>query len=177
MEEGGSEGEDSGWETASEEDEEVAGQAQQLAAATARLALGGSRAARATRAAVAAAVRGDGSGAAEAEGTSGSGGEEEGEEGDWEEWDVRRSLFDNRMAASMEENLEYMFKQYGFYLPDAEYLVDPEGLLKYLGSKLQYGKVRCVGSGRAFVGNMPVVCLLWRTSSGGLRASGPLMDQ
>ena len=32
----------------------------------------------------------------------------------------------------MEANLEYMFKKFGFYFPDAEYLTDPEGLLKYL---------------------------------------------
>lgn len=50
----------------------------------------------------------------------------------WEEWDVRRSLFDNRQSASMEENLEYMFKNFGFYFPDSQYLSDPEGLLKYL---------------------------------------------
>ena len=50
----------------------------------------------------------------------------------WEEWDVRRSLFDNSLHPSMEANLEYMFKKFGFYFPDAEYLVDPEGLLKYL---------------------------------------------
>lgn len=50
----------------------------------------------------------------------------------WEEWDVRRSLFDNRLSGSMEENLEYMFKNFGFYFPDAQYLKDPEGLLQYL---------------------------------------------
>lgn len=31
-----------------------------------------------------------------------------------------------------EANLEYMWRKYGFYLPDAQYLADPEGLLKYL---------------------------------------------
>lgn len=45
---------------------------------------------------------------------------------------MRRSLFDNRLSASMEENLEYMFKNFGFYFPDSQYLSDPEGLLKYL---------------------------------------------
>ena len=53
---------------------------------------------------------------------------------DWEEWDVGRSLFDNHQSDSMEANLEYMFKKFGFYFPDAEYLTDPEGLLKYLVS-------------------------------------------
>lgn len=50
----------------------------------------------------------------------------------WEEWDLRRSLFDNHMSPSFEANLDYMFKNFGFYFPDAEYLKDPEGLLKYL---------------------------------------------
>ena len=50
----------------------------------------------------------------------------------WETWDVRRSLFDNHVSASFEANMEYMYKKFGFYFPDAHYLVDPEGLLKYL---------------------------------------------
>ncbi|GAB4817284.1 hypothetical protein N2152v2_004330 [Parachlorella kessleri] len=75
--------------------------------------------------------------------------EEEMQEGyeKWEEWDVRRSLLDNTLHPSMEANLEYMFKKFGFYFPDAEYLVDPEGLLKYLGAKLQYGHVPLYESG------------------------------
>lgn len=50
----------------------------------------------------------------------------------WEEWDVRRSLFDGHVADSMEANLEYMWKRFGFYFPEADLLTDPEGLLKYL---------------------------------------------
>lgn len=49
-----------------------------------------------------------------------------------QEWDVRRSLFDNQLSDSLEANLEYMWKLFGFYLPDAEFLTDPEGLVKYL---------------------------------------------
>ena len=45
---------------------------------------------------------------------------------------MRRSLFDNHVSASFEANMEHMYKKFGFYFPDAEYLVDPEGLLKYL---------------------------------------------
>ncbi len=51
---------------------------------------------------------------------------------DMEEWDVRRSLFDGHMSRSMEANLEYMWKNFGFYFPEADLLTDPEGLLKYL---------------------------------------------
>lgn len=52
----------------------------------------------------------------------------------WEEWDVCRSLFDNHVCKDMDANLTYMYKHFGFYLPDAEYLTNPEGLLKYLVS-------------------------------------------
>ena len=54
---------------------------------------------------------------------------------------MRRCLFDNHIASSFQKNLEYMYKHFGFALPDAEYLRDPEGLLRYLGAKLQYGNV------------------------------------
>lgn len=53
---------------------------------------------------------------------------------DEQEWDIRRSLFDNHMAPSMEANLEYMWKRFGFYFPEADLLSDPEGLLTYLVS-------------------------------------------
>ncbi|KAI8111762.1 hypothetical protein M9435_004261 [Picochlorum sp. BPE23] len=65
----------------------------------------------------------------------------------WEKWDVCRSLFDNHTSGTMEENLEYMWKTYGFYLPDSKYLKDPEGLLAYLGAKMQYGKLPLYESG------------------------------
>lgn len=68
-------------------------------------------------------------------------GEGEGEDEDWSDWDPCISFFDNKVSASMEENLRYMYRKFGFFLPDAEYLADPEGLIKYLGAKLSYGKV------------------------------------
>ena len=45
---------------------------------------------------------------------------------------MRRSLFDSHMSGSMEVNLEYMWKKFGFYFPEADLLSDPEGLLMYL---------------------------------------------
>lgn len=76
---------------------------------------------------------------------------------------MRRSLFDNHLSASFEANLEYMYKRFGFYLPDAESLTDAEGLVQYLvrtcacaslcswsqtqGQKLQYGHVPLYQSG------------------------------
>eukprot|EP00775_Hariotina_reticulata_P013233 gene13233-13364_t len=113
-----------GWETASEDDD--------LAAVDDPLpATGvGSKVAVKRRAAAAA--------AADSEGEDE---QQEVDEEEWEEWDMCVSFFDNKRSNSMQENLEYMYKQFGFYLPDADQLTDPEGLLKYLGAKLQYGKV------------------------------------
>lgn len=82
-------------------------------------------------------------GAADAAAEEGDDEEQEQEEGgEWQEWDPRVSFFDNKVSSSMEDNLQYMYKKFGFFLPDAEYLADPEGLIKYLGAKLSYGKVR-----------------------------------
>jgi len=67
--------------------------------------------------------------------------------GEWEDWDVCRSLFDNHQSPTMEANLEYMWRKFGFYLPDSEYLVDPEGLLRYLGAKIQFGNIPLYESG------------------------------
>jgi hypothetical protein len=53
----------------------------------------------------------------------------------WDEWDVCRSLFDNHVSPSFEANLEHMFKSFGFYLPDAQFLKDPEGLLRWAGGR------------------------------------------
>lgn len=115
---------ESGWETASESDEE---------ADTATAGVNSSNRGAPRKFKQQAAVEVEDEQAAEAA---------EQPEEDWEEWDVCVSLFDNKKSSSMQENLEYMYKSFGFYLPDAEYLTDPEGLLKYLGAKLQYGKVR-----------------------------------
>jgi hypothetical protein len=48
----------------------------------------------------------------------------------WEDWDLRRSLFDNRIGHSFESNLQYMYKKFNFHFPDAAFLKDPEGLLR-----------------------------------------------
>ncbi len=73
-------------------------------------------------------------------------------ESQWEPWDVRRSLFDNHISPSTEANLEYMWKKYGFYIPDSQFLVDPEGLIKYLvrsspGPETQTFHIICIRKG------------------------------
>ena len=64
-----------------------------------------------------------------------------------DEWDVCVSLFDNHRSESLEANLEYMLKRFGFFLPDADYLEDPEGLLKYLGWKVAVAHLPLYKSG------------------------------
>src|SRR5258708_32612666 len=55
-------------------------------------------------------------------------------------------------SASLEDNLEHMARIHGFFIPDAEYLIDLPGLLTYLGEKVAIGNVclYCNGKGREF---------------------------
>ncbi|RLV94341.1 Cytoplasmic 60S subunit biogenesis factor REI1 [Spathaspora sp. JA1] len=45
----------------------------------------------------------------------------------------------NHNFTTIEENMDHMFKQHGLYIPEQKYLVDPEGLLEYLGEKIGFG--------------------------------------
>lgn len=58
-------------------------------------------------------------------------------------------VFDGSVQASVEENLSYMAKSFGFFVPYVEQLRDPEGLLKYLGQKVGIGYA-CVECDRGF---------------------------
>lgn len=134
----GSEAGSGGWETASDDEDNVSQQAS-TAATTPATASCTPAAARSSSKAAAKADR-----AAEESlqppATPSRGAEPSGEAADtassdkWEDWDLCCSLFDNHKSSSMEANLEYMLKHFGFYLPDAEYLSDPAGLLRYLVS-------------------------------------------
>ena len=68
------------------------------------------------------------------------------EDGDGD-WDCRRCLFSNHVHMSMADNLESMYRKYGFSIPDMEYLVDAKGLIEYLGAKLAIGHVPLYVSG------------------------------
>ncbi|CAL8468832.1 g8373 [Coccomyxa elongata] len=116
---------ESGWETASDEDEEAHFDA----------------------AAVAGSAGGEAQSRAVQEVSPAPDASQDGDAEEMEEWDVRCSLFDGHMSRDMEANLEYMWKKFGFYFPEADLLRDPEGLLKYLGAKLQYGRVPLYVSG------------------------------
>jgi pre-60S factor REI1 len=67
------------------------------------------------------------------------------------EIDLRDSIFDNYRSEDMEANLVYMHKNFGFFLPDAEYLTDPEGMLEWCSKKVKHGRL-CLCCGRMFKG-------------------------
>ncbi|KAH3900564.1 Rei1p SCDLUD_003555 [Saccharomycodes ludwigii] len=47
----------------------------------------------------------------------------------------------NKTFKTFENNLEHMFKSHGFYIPEQKYLIDKEGLVKYLGEKIGLGNL------------------------------------
>jgi len=55
------------------------------------------------------------------------------------EIDPKQSLFDQHRSHTLMENIEYMQKEYGFFLPDQDCLVDVEGLLGYCHEKIKLG--------------------------------------
>ncbi|KAI9347638.1 C2H2 type zinc-finger-domain-containing protein [Obelidium mucronatum] len=60
-------------------------------------------------------------------------------------------LFCTNKSESMESNLKHMAVAHSFFVPDLEFLVDMEGLLRYLAEKISVGNVCifCNGKGRA----------------------------
>ena len=55
------------------------------------------------------------------------------------EIDPKQCLFDQHQSETLEENIKYMQKAYGFFLPDQDCLVDLEGLLGYAHEKIKLG--------------------------------------
>jgi pre-60S factor REI1 len=49
------------------------------------------------------------------------------------------SIFDDREFETTEECVAHMQKEFGFFLPDREFLTDLDGLLEYLGDKVKLG--------------------------------------
>lgn len=50
-------------------------------------------------------------------------------------------LFCNKKFPYFEECLNHMFKKHGFYIPEQKYLVDKEGLVKYMAEKVGLGNL------------------------------------
>lgn len=55
------------------------------------------------------------------------------------EIDPKQCLFDQHQSETLDENVKYMQKAYGFFLPDQDCLVDLEGLLGYAHEKIKLG--------------------------------------
>jgi pre-60S factor REI1 len=49
------------------------------------------------------------------------------------------SIFDDKEFPTTDECVQYMATNFGFFIPDAEYLVDLDGMLVYLGEKVKLG--------------------------------------
>mmetsp|Transcript_15330 Transcript_15330/g.17522 ORF Transcript_15330/g.17522 Transcript_15330/m.17522 type:complete len:479 (+) Transcript_15330:195-1631(+) len=53
--------------------------------------------------------------------------------------DPKQSLFDKHVSVDVKANVDYMYKKYGFFIPDIEFLVDMEGLVGYCAEKIKLG--------------------------------------
>lgn len=54
-------------------------------------------------------------------------------------WNCNDCLFCGKDLKSIEVCIDHMHREHGFFIPDAEYLKDPIGLLTYLGLKITKG--------------------------------------
>jgi pre-60S factor REI1 len=61
-------------------------------------------------------------------------------------------IFCAHHAADFDSCLTHMLKEHGFFIPDVEFLVDPEGLAGYLAEKVKVGFycLYCNGAGKTF---------------------------
>lgn len=50
-------------------------------------------------------------------------------------------LFSGKKFDTFEESLDFMFKNYGFYIPEQKFLVDKLGLVEYLAEKIALGNI------------------------------------
>eukprot|EP00418_Pyrodinium_bahamense_P014193 CAMPEP_0179105788 /NCGR_PEP_ID=MMETSP0796-20121207/49147_1 /TAXON_ID=73915 /ORGANISM="Pyrodinium bahamense, Strain pbaha01" /LENGTH=561 /DNA_ID=CAMNT_0020803783 /DNA_START=31 /DNA_END=1715 /DNA_ORIENTATION=+ len=66
------------------------------------------------------------------------------------EWTPEHSLFDRKHFSSMEESLSYMWKTFGFSVPDREYCTDLPGLLTFLWQKISEQPHSCLFCNRRF---------------------------
>lgn len=59
--------------------------------------------------------------------------------GEGEGLGIEECLFCSSISSSLENNINHMSVKHGFFLPDADYLVDVEGMVTYLGEKVGEG--------------------------------------
>ncbi|KAL3831320.1 hypothetical protein ACJMK2_023087 [Sinanodonta woodiana] len=65
---------------------------------------------------------------------------------------IEECLFCSYVSKTLEDNVKHMTTKHSFFLPDAEYIVDLEGLISYLGAKVGEGNMClwCNERGKAF---------------------------
>ncbi|GFN80466.1 Zinc finger protein 622-like [Plakobranchus ocellatus] len=54
---------------------------------------------------------------------------------------IEECLFCSFISKSLEDNVKHMTTNHGFFLPDAEFIIDLEGLITYLGEKVGAGRM------------------------------------
>ena len=59
------------------------------------------------------------------------------------------SIFDAQQFSSVEDNLKHMNEKYCFRIPDAKYVSDVQGLIKYCVAKVHLGRI-CIYCNKAF---------------------------
>lgn len=53
--------------------------------------------------------------------------------------DPKQCLFDRHYSSTVSANADRMYRKYGFFIPDSEYLTDLEGLIGYCHEKIKLG--------------------------------------
>ncbi|XP_060581493.1 cytoplasmic 60S subunit biogenesis factor ZNF622-like isoform X2 [Ruditapes philippinarum] len=78
--------------------------------------------------------------------------------GDEDGLGIEECLFCSHISSSLEENMKHMTVKHSFFLPDAEYISDLEGLITYLGQKIGLGNVClwCNEKGKQFNSTLSV---------------------
>jgi len=62
---------------------------------------------------------------------------------------LKDSLFDRHQSNDFTSNLRYMTREFGFFIPEIEYLKDLAGLIRYLGQKISIGNT-CIYCEKVF---------------------------
>jgi len=62
---------------------------------------------------------------------------------------LKDSLFDRHQSSDFDSNLRYMTRQFGFFIPEIEYIKDLQGLIVYLGQKISIGNT-CIYCEKTF---------------------------
>uniref|UniRef100_A0A0G4GC10 ZN622/Rei1/Reh1 zinc finger C2H2-type domain-containing protein n=1 Tax=Chromera velia CCMP2878 TaxID=1169474 RepID=A0A0G4GC10_9ALVE len=78
-----------------------------------------------------------------------SGGFHAEKEPEYIEYEPHLCLFSGKKLSSVEANVEFMKKQFSFFIHDREYLTDLKGLIEYLGEKIWKGG-QCIFCNKGF---------------------------